>query len=141
MRVRRLVSTALAAAGLSVAFAAPAQADHIVDIVDVVDGTCRLGGLASGVGVDVIGQVVQQKSRDGATTRYTCQFRGIPSYVSAEDSAYGEEFVMPRNGFTTTVICSAPAPGGGESYSEHGRLRVTPSGNATVQCSGFDSVL
>lgn len=126
MRIRRLFSAVLVGAGLSVAVATPAQADHVLQIVTIAgEDTCRLGGTLLGTGVNVEGRLVQRKVEDGVTTSYRCQFRGI----SPED---GEGFVMPRNGLRLTVPCWLE-PGDDEAQSV-GRLRVTPSGNATADC-------
>ncbi|WP_164699973.1 hypothetical protein [Modestobacter sp. KNN46-3] len=126
LRIRRLFSAALVGAGLSIAVATPAHADHVLQIV-TIDGedTCRLGGTLLGSGVHEQGRLVQRKVEDGVTTSYRCQFRGI----SAED---GEGFVMPRNGLRLTVPCWLMPDS--EEESSSGSLRVTPSGNATVDC-------
>jgi hypothetical protein len=132
LRIRRLFSAVLVGAGLSIAVATPAQADHVLQIV-TIDGedTCRLGGTILGSGVHVQGRLVQRKIEDGVTTSYRCQFRGVSKYVST-DGDLGDGSDLPRNGLHRTVACWL-MPGDDEAQSV-GRLRVTPSGNATVDC-------
>ncbi|MCZ2848705.1 hypothetical protein O2W53_12060 [Modestobacter sp. VKM Ac-2978] len=132
MRIRRLFSAVLVGAGLSVALATPAQADHVLQIVTIEgEDTCKLGGTILGSGVDVYGRLVQRKVDDGVTTSYRCQFRGVSQYVSA-DGGVGDGSDLPRNGLRLTVACWLMPDS--EEESSFGSLRVTPSGNATVDC-------
>lgn len=132
MRVRRLLATALVGAGLSVSVATPALADHVLQIVTIEgEDSCRLGGTILGSGVHVEGRLVQRKVEDGVTTSYRCQFRDVARYVST-DGDVGDGSDLPRNGLHLTVPCWLP-PGADEDQTV-GRMRVTPSGNATVDC-------
>ena len=128
---RRLLSISLLTAGLAVATALPASADHNVQALSAErGGACQLGEMVSPAGITIDGRVKKTTTVDGATTSFTCTFR-LPEFVSADETFSGEEFVLPKKGLTTTEqICTSADGLFGEAT-----IVVKGNGKATATCT------
>ena len=132
----RAAAGVLVLAAALVGPAGPAAADHVADLIGPDQSICRLGGLASGIGVDLVTTDVKARiMRDGLTVTYVCRFAEVPAYVSAEESATGQEWVRPSQASRGSVSCWRPEF---ESRDEGiGTFVITPNGSATLTCK-FD---
>lgn len=109
--------------------AAPAQADHNVD---AWPGGCYWGPYAA-LGFELSTDKVSfERDEEGRLTGYTCHF-AVPAYVSAEDSAVGEEWNLPRRPMrrTDSFPCSHAEWAGAWGS---GSFLITPGGRGHVRC-------
>lgn len=127
-------------AAVSVMTAAPASADHVIDVFP--EGQCRWGKYANPVRIDLFTAKIQIK-RDsaGLVTSYTCHFKDIPAFVAEADRAYtpdgGDWYLPQRATELLTVTCWSPdifGPIRDGRFGE-GVGKITPSGNATMKCT------
>lgn len=135
--VRCFFAVTIVAAALLVG-ASPARADHVADLLTGVDGNvrCRMGGLESGIGVDLwTTNFKVARTGDDTIAAFVCRFADVPVYVSAEDSYNGTEWYQPTNALVNTnVECWIDDFDvfvmGGE-----GRFVLNPNGTATLTCT------
>lgn len=115
--------------------AAPAGADHVVDAGD--EG-CRWGAYTNPVGIDLhTTQVSVERDQTGAITSYTCQFKNVPAYVSADDRwFYGDDWHLPKSAFKTSGFeCYVFNDWDGGQDVGYGQGVITPAGKASVTCT------
>ena len=113
--------------------AAPAHADHEVSIAA---GRCHWGPLSNGIGIALeTGEYRVQRDAAGTVVGFTCRFRGVPAYVSAEDSYVGSEWVRPRTA-VRGVVEPCFHPEGDEVGMPYGvgTSLLRPNGTATLTC-------
>ena len=133
-RVRALVTAGLVVAA-SIAVAAPAAADHVADII--YDGTvCRMGGLPSGIGLDVTTTDFHVTTVDGVVTGYVCHFTDVPQRVTPDENQWGHDWTLPKHALVVTDFECWPDDGMGTEFitSTDSRFVVMPNGRAVLQC-------
>jgi hypothetical protein len=137
MRRRSAVATAVLI-GLPLIAAAPARADHVVDVS--VDGTsCSWGQSANPVRVHLQTTHVEV-TRDpvtGLASSYSCTFHDVPEHVpAAERFSRAEDWHLPSRALRTTTQCWTPdwAPPIRDVRVGNGAAVITPAGTATVTC-------
>jgi hypothetical protein len=118
------------------AIASPARADHVADIVGVDRDICRMGGIATGIGVDLLTRDFDRVIRNGLTRNYVCRFTDVPRYVSAEESYRHQEWYAPAETMTLTVGCWRPEFEGREEGA--GRFTLNPDATARLVCRFID---
>lgn len=135
MRRTRTILISCAVAAGAVAMASPASADHVADII--VDGTiCRMGGLPSGIGLDMTTTDFHVTTVDGVVTGYVCHFTDIPERVTPEENQWGHDWTLPRHAYTVRNFECWPDDGMGEEFisSTDSTFTVTPNGKAVLHC-------
>lgn len=146
MRMITKVATSGAVAVGLVLVAAPAHADHVVELqtVDGKRGTCTVGGLHLGLNFNIDGTAKKVRTSNGVVTGYTCTFT-VPKFVSAEDNVDSSgddvndfgEFRLPKGGIRQAEECWADRDG---ALSGSGLTVVKSNGKGTVTCTGIEPV-
>lgn len=137
MRIKFIVG-AIATFGFVLALASPAAADHYAT---GGDGFCHIGPYSGPIpGHHSFTRDAKLRVAKDGTITLRCNFKGLPSYLTNEETDYNGEYFGPSQTITGTDSCTVWIDGE-EAWLDDDPLfytpavwRLTPSGNLTLTC-------